>query len=299
MKSSFGDTASLVETSSAVHNPDSLCRSSQYRSCLFRSGSDFLSNPNLSSPKKRSTTSSTLEILQDAADSITCATDATTCNTEELISPEFRPKSSRSRFDKNPVPSGLTPIKQNDNDTKKLEAEQREREAKEKIKRNSEGYQNWLKQKEEHERRLREEKERRDELRSKRAEKERQKKAEEKEKAEEKFQEWRKAKDEAEKKAKQAAKEKRILEQKEAGKKREENEKKFKEWLKKVNETNPKESEDVFTNKPWVPPIPKSIPTKRKQNRPQSARPAGRPRSAIQSKPLIITRQSTCFVNWS
>lgn len=60
------------------------------------------------------------------------------------------------------------------------------------------------------------------------------------------------------------------------------NEKKFKEWLKKVNDSNPKESQspEQFTNKPvWVPPIPKSIPFKRKQNRPQSARPSGRARS--------------------
>jgi len=317
MKSSFGDTASLVETSSAVHNPDSLCRSSQYRSCLFRSGSEFLLNPNICSPKNKSS-SSTVDIIQDSA--ITCASiDTTTCNTEELISPEFRPKSSRSRFDKIPVPSGLTPIKQNDNAfelwlvkklkkeeeakqaKKKAESEAREREAKEKIKRNSEGYQNWLKQKEEHEQRLREQQKRRDELKQTKMEKERQKQTTEKQKAEEKFQQWKKAKDEAEKKAAQAAKEKKLQEQQEAEKKREENEKKFKEWLKKVNESNPKESQDqhLFTNKPWVPPIPKSIPSKRKQNRPQSARPNGRARSAIQAKPLITTRQSTCFINWS
>jgi len=318
MKSSLGETASLVETSSAVHNPDSLCRSSQYRSCLFRSGSEFLSNPNICSPKNKSR-SSTIDIIQDSA--ITCASnDTTTCNTEELISPEFRPKSSRSRFDKIPVPSGLTPIKQNDNAfelwlvkklkkeeeakqaRKKAESEAQEREAKEKIKRNSEGYQNWLKQKEEHEQRLREQKKRRDEFRQNKMEKEAQKQKTEKQKAEEKFQEWKKAKDEAEKQASLAATEKKLQEQQEAARKREENEMKFKEWLKKVNESNPKESQspEQFTNKPvWVPPIPKSIPSKRKQNRPQSARPNGRARSAIQAKPLIITRQSTCFINWS
>jgi len=289
-KSSMGDTETLIRCSSAssisVLSRQTLERSSQYRSCLHRTDSEIVNDR----------TADLIDVSHGPKTSIvpeSCISSNDSAETCDLISsmPNYKPLITKNRVEKSPE----KPKFQRERTFEDWLVEKMKKEAS--IKKTGEkAHSQWVKEKLAAEKAERQRQKKLDEQQQKNQEIENQKRRKNEEKAKNEFEKWLEEKEHRriELKKKEFAQKKKLEAEENEKKKR--NEEKFKEWLKKVNETNP--DEKIFVNKnPWIPPIPKHIPTKKRSLNSPCPRTAVSA-SEIRRKPLLMTNKSSISVNW-